>query len=195
MRGDRTFAYDLVMDLGAVSGRVALLLRSTEAKPTILFSVFTHPPFQVLYTGLRRGTRRFEACVCRKGQSRGLAVFGVALFGRTVEGRRVVTGQRAPRPSVEFAGKSDKVALPLSRDTTYELPITTPLAVESYGSLTARGLCGRAPLEGLPSYRSLGSAEKGPQPGPSPGGFAAKAESPEGQAWESLQDRLTVDLP
>ena len=39
MRGDRPFAYDLVMRSGAVSSRVALLLRSTEAKPGSLSSV------------------------------------------------------------------------------------------------------------------------------------------------------------
>ena len=44
MRGDRTFAYDLVMRLGAVSGRVVLLLRSTEAKPNSLLSVRIHSP-------------------------------------------------------------------------------------------------------------------------------------------------------
>jgi hypothetical protein len=34
MRWDESFADDLIARLGAVSGRVALLLRSTEAKPT-----------------------------------------------------------------------------------------------------------------------------------------------------------------
>jgi hypothetical protein len=33
MRGDKSFAYDLVARHGPVSGRVALLLRSTEGKP------------------------------------------------------------------------------------------------------------------------------------------------------------------
>jgi hypothetical protein len=48
MRGDRTFAYDLVMRHGAVSGRVVLLLRSTEAKPFSLLSVRIHSPIPVL---------------------------------------------------------------------------------------------------------------------------------------------------
>jgi hypothetical protein len=34
MCGDKSFADDLIARLGAVSGRVALLLRSAEAKPT-----------------------------------------------------------------------------------------------------------------------------------------------------------------
>ena len=51
MRGDRTFAYDLVMQLGAVSGRVVLLLRSTEAKPTLLLSVRIHSP-TIVYTSV-----------------------------------------------------------------------------------------------------------------------------------------------
>lgn len=33
MRGDKSFAYDLLARPGRVSGRVALLLRSTERKP------------------------------------------------------------------------------------------------------------------------------------------------------------------
>lgn len=33
MRGDKSFAYDLIVWPGRVSGRVALLLRSTERKP------------------------------------------------------------------------------------------------------------------------------------------------------------------
>jgi hypothetical protein len=40
MRGDRPFAYDLVIEYGAVSGRVVLLLRSAEAKPRFFTSVF-----------------------------------------------------------------------------------------------------------------------------------------------------------
>ncbi len=43
MRGDRTFAYDLVIELGGVNCRVALLLRSIEPKPTLVFSVLGHP--------------------------------------------------------------------------------------------------------------------------------------------------------
>ena len=39
MRGDRPFAYDLVIEYGAVSSRVALLLRSAEAKPRFFTSV------------------------------------------------------------------------------------------------------------------------------------------------------------
>jgi hypothetical protein len=33
MRGDKSFAYDLLVRPGRVSGRVALLLRSAERKP------------------------------------------------------------------------------------------------------------------------------------------------------------------
>ena len=57
MRGDRTFAYDLVMRYGAVSGRVVLLLRSAEAKPTSLSSVlYKTPPLNyLLHIGIRRG--------------------------------------------------------------------------------------------------------------------------------------------
>ena len=33
MRGDRSFAYDLIVRCGPVSSRVALLLRSAEGKP------------------------------------------------------------------------------------------------------------------------------------------------------------------
>ena len=40
MRGDKTFAYDLDMGLGAVNSRVVLLLRSIEAKPLPLSFVF-----------------------------------------------------------------------------------------------------------------------------------------------------------
>ena len=35
MRGDKSFADDLIAHRGVVSGRVALLLRSTETKPSI----------------------------------------------------------------------------------------------------------------------------------------------------------------
>ena len=39
--GDRSLAYDLIVKRGIVSGRVALLLRSTEIKPdTFLRSAF-----------------------------------------------------------------------------------------------------------------------------------------------------------
>ena len=33
MRGDKSFAYDLIVPYGAVNSRVVLLLRSTEGKP------------------------------------------------------------------------------------------------------------------------------------------------------------------
>lgn len=35
MRGDKSFAYDLDVQRGIVSGRVALLLRSAEIKPLL----------------------------------------------------------------------------------------------------------------------------------------------------------------
>ena len=43
MRGDKTFAYDLVMSLGAVNSRVVLLLRSIEAQPRWFSFVEIHP--------------------------------------------------------------------------------------------------------------------------------------------------------
>ena len=53
MRGDRPFAYDLVIEYGAVSSRVALLLRSAEAKPRFFTSVFKTPPLlKISDTGL-----------------------------------------------------------------------------------------------------------------------------------------------
>ena len=54
MRGDRPFAYDLVIEYGAVSSRVALLLRSAEAKPRFFLSVLTNTPFNCLLEGFRR---------------------------------------------------------------------------------------------------------------------------------------------
>jgi hypothetical protein len=46
MRGDKSFAYDLVARHGPVSGRVALLLRSTEGKPPDgSICTYTHPYF------------------------------------------------------------------------------------------------------------------------------------------------------
>lgn len=35
MRGDESFAYDLIVSFGAVNSRVVLLLRSIEAKPVM----------------------------------------------------------------------------------------------------------------------------------------------------------------
>lgn len=50
MRGDRPFAYDLVIGYGAVSSRVVLLLRSAEAKPRSFTSVpFWTPHSRALY--------------------------------------------------------------------------------------------------------------------------------------------------
>ena len=43
MRGDKSFAYDLDISLGAVNSRVALLLRSIEAKPQRVRFVFYTP--------------------------------------------------------------------------------------------------------------------------------------------------------
>ena len=44
--GDRSLAYDLIVKRGIVSGRVALLLRSTEIKPdAFLRSVFVYVGF------------------------------------------------------------------------------------------------------------------------------------------------------
>jgi hypothetical protein len=55
MRGDRPFAYDLVIEYGAVSGRVALLLRSAEAKPRFFTSVPMDSPFIELFYELLEG--------------------------------------------------------------------------------------------------------------------------------------------
>lgn len=60
MRGDKTFAYDLVMGHGAVSSRVVLLLRSAEAKPPTLSFVEKHP-LAVLSQGTRGGLVRDPA--------------------------------------------------------------------------------------------------------------------------------------
>ena len=47
--GDRSLAYDLIVKRGIVSGRVALLLRSTEIKPdTFLRSVLVIYFFSIL---------------------------------------------------------------------------------------------------------------------------------------------------
>ena len=54
MRGDRPFAYDLVIEYGAVSSRVALLLRSAEAKPRFFLSV-PETPHLSSSIGFRRG--------------------------------------------------------------------------------------------------------------------------------------------
>jgi hypothetical protein len=54
MRGDRPFAYDLVIEYGAVSSRVALLLRSAEAKPRFFTSVPETPPFRAQLSSQRR---------------------------------------------------------------------------------------------------------------------------------------------
>ena len=59
MRGDKTFAYDLVMGHGAVSSRVVLLLRSAEAKPPTLSFVEKHPS-RVLVQGVEGGLARVQ---------------------------------------------------------------------------------------------------------------------------------------
>lgn len=59
MRGDKTFAYDLVMGHGAVSSRVVLLLRSAEAKPPTLSFVEKHPS-RVLLQGIGGGLARIQ---------------------------------------------------------------------------------------------------------------------------------------
>lgn len=61
MRGDRPFAYDLVIEYGAVSSRVVLLLRSAEAKPRFFTSVPWTPHSRALL-GLRKG---FIVCIVR----------------------------------------------------------------------------------------------------------------------------------
>jgi hypothetical protein len=40
MRGDESFAYDLIVRNGAVNSRVVLLLRSIEAKPFFRLDLF-----------------------------------------------------------------------------------------------------------------------------------------------------------
>ena len=61
MRGDRPFAYDLVIEYGAVSSRVALLLRSAEAKPRFFTSVLESklPIFRACLQANRRGLHIF----------------------------------------------------------------------------------------------------------------------------------------
>ena len=46
MRGDKSFAYDLIVPPGRVSSRVALLLRSTERKPARTRFVRLHSPIK-----------------------------------------------------------------------------------------------------------------------------------------------------
>lgn len=64
MRGDKTFAYDLVVSHGAVNSRVALLLRSIEAKPPWAVLYKNTPPFIALFTGFRREFRGLSAGSC-----------------------------------------------------------------------------------------------------------------------------------
>lgn len=52
MRGDKTFAYDLDMEHGAVNSRVVLLLRSIEAKPPLLCFVHCTPHLTLYFKGL-----------------------------------------------------------------------------------------------------------------------------------------------
>ena len=57
MRGDRPFAYDLVIEYGAVSSRVVLLLRSAEAKPRFFTSVLESKlPIPTPCLGLEKGS-------------------------------------------------------------------------------------------------------------------------------------------
>jgi hypothetical protein len=54
MRGVKSFAYDLIVPYGGVSSRVALLLRSTEPKPSWpRFEKSLH--VYILFTGLFMG--------------------------------------------------------------------------------------------------------------------------------------------
>ena len=53
MRGDKSFAYDLIVRYGAVSSRVALLLRSAEGKPpSTRFVLIKTLHLEVLLQGL-----------------------------------------------------------------------------------------------------------------------------------------------
>ena len=49
MRGDKSFAYDLIVRYGPVSSRVALLLRSAEGKPPSTRFVYNTLPFNALF--------------------------------------------------------------------------------------------------------------------------------------------------
>lgn len=64
LRGDKSFVYDLDVQRGIVSSRVALLLRSAEIKPLLsdLFipSVFLREPLYVFWGG-RVGFRQESA--------------------------------------------------------------------------------------------------------------------------------------
>ena len=55
MRGVKSFAYDLIVLCGGVSGRVALLLRSTEPKPFYNLDLRNLSQSITLFTGLFRG--------------------------------------------------------------------------------------------------------------------------------------------
>ena len=56
MRGDKSFAYDLIVRYGAVNSRVVLLLRSIEAKPQSPRFVLLHSPsINQVRPGSRRG--------------------------------------------------------------------------------------------------------------------------------------------
>lgn len=55
MRGVESFAYDLIVLYGPVSSRVALLLRSTEGKPSHSLDLIFNLPIIRLITGLQRG--------------------------------------------------------------------------------------------------------------------------------------------
>jgi len=57
MRGDKSFAYDLIVRYGPVSSRVALLLRSAEGKPPSTRFVYNTLHLVLCWSGLRRSLR------------------------------------------------------------------------------------------------------------------------------------------
>lgn len=79
MRGDKPFAYDLVVQPGGVNSRVALLLRSIEPKPDVVRAWYLAPPFIILACSrvFKGGTHR---CVC--WQTFGTYLSGSMLLSR-----------------------------------------------------------------------------------------------------------------
>jgi hypothetical protein len=69
MRGDKSFAYDLIVRYGPVSSRVALLLRSAEGKPPSTRFVFYK--LSIYCSGTLQGL---------EGVRRGGGVRGVSAF-------------------------------------------------------------------------------------------------------------------
>lgn len=141
MRGDRPFAYDLVIEYGAVSGRVALLLRSAEAKPRFFTSVFFKqklpiPGFST--EGSRRGGTELSP-ICRKlilrrpvEKTSASTLEVVRLIGRQVD-ERLVCGQLVSRPFYAPCRACKVTRILRSIDLVFRLPFEA-----TQGSLNVR---------------------------------------------------------